>query len=72
MSKLPSLSYREVAEKLKRAGFVYVRTGKHDVYANKARNVTIPLPRHSGDVPKGTLRAIIRESGFTVAEFLSL
>mgnify|MGYP001608909376 CR=1 FL=1 len=72
MSKLPSLSYREVAAKLKHAGFVYIRTGKHDVYVNKERNITIPLPRHSGDMPKGTLRAIIREAGFTVDDFLSL
>ncbi len=46
MSKLPSFSYREVAAKLRRAGFVPVRTGKHDVYVNKAKNVAIPLPHH--------------------------
>lgn len=34
MSRLPSLSYLNVATKLKRAGFIYVRTGKHDVYVN--------------------------------------
>lgn len=71
MSKLPSLSYREVAAKLRRAGFVHVRTGKHDVYVSTAKNVAIPLPHHSGDVPRGTLRAIIREAGLTVDEFLS-
>lgn len=34
--------------------------------------MTIPIPSHPGDVPKGTLRAIIREMGMTVEEFNEL
>jgi len=30
------------------------------------QNVTIPVPRHPGDVPIRTLRAIIREMDVTV------
>jgi len=30
------------------------------------------VPQHPGDVPKGTLRAIIREMGITVEEFNNL
>ena len=66
------MSYRDVATRLKRAGFVCARTSKHDVYVHKAKNVTVPLPRHSGDIPKGMLRAIIKEAGFSVDYFLSL
>ena len=36
------------------------------------KNITVPLPRHSGDMPKGTLRTLIKEIGFSVDEFLSL
>jgi predicted RNA binding protein YcfA (HicA-like mRNA interferase family) len=35
-------------------------------------NVTIPVPRHSGEVPIGTLRAIVREMGMPVEEFNAL
>jgi predicted RNA binding protein YcfA (HicA-like mRNA interferase family) len=35
----------------------------------RARQV---VPIHRGDLPPGTLRAIIREAGLTVQEFLDL
>lgn len=72
MTKLPVLSYRELAKKLRRAGFEYVRTGRHEVYYDKSKNLTIPIPHHSGDVPKGLLRAIINQAGLTVEEFVKL
>jgi len=34
--------------------------------------VTVIVPMHAGDLPRGTLRAIIREAGLTDAEFLDL
>ena len=37
-----------------------------------AKNITIPVPRHPGDVPIGTLRAIIREMDISIEEFNSL
>ena len=36
------------------------------------KNLTIPVPRHPGDVPKGTLRSIIREMQMSVEEFNAL
>jgi predicted RNA binding protein YcfA (HicA-like mRNA interferase family) len=69
MPKLIPISYRELARKLKRAGYVEIRTSRHSVYYLAARNLTIPVPRHPGDVPKGTLRAIVREMGISPDEF---
>ena len=37
-----------------------------------AKNVTIPVPSHPGDVPIGTLRAIVREMDVSVDEFNNL
>ncbi|MCX7002016.1 MAG: type II toxin-antitoxin system HicA family toxin [bacterium] len=58
--------------KLRRAGYREIRTNRHPVYYLEEQNVTIPVPRHPGDVPIGTLRAIIREMDVTVEEFNAL
>jgi predicted RNA binding protein YcfA (HicA-like mRNA interferase family) len=72
MPKLARISYRELASKLKRAGYREIRTSRHPVYYLAVLDVTIPVPRHPGDVPIGTLRAIVREMGLSVEEFNSL
>jgi predicted RNA binding protein YcfA (HicA-like mRNA interferase family) len=72
--RLPSLTAREVMRALGRAGFVISRTsGSHCRFVHSthpARKVTVPV--HSGDLKRGTLRAIIAQAGMTVAEFLTL
>jgi predicted RNA binding protein YcfA (HicA-like mRNA interferase family) len=72
MPKLIPISHRELARKLKRAGYVEIRTSRHPVYYLASKNLTIPVPNHPGDVPKGTLRAIVREMGVGVEEFNKL
>ena len=72
MPKLVPISYRELARKLRRAGSLEIRTSRHPVYYLAERNLTIPVPRHPGEVPKGTLRAVVREMGIDVEEFNSL
>lgn len=72
MPKLVPISHRELARKLTRAGFIIIRTRRHPVYYSAEKDLTIPIPSHPGDVPKGTLRTIIREMGFTVEEFIQL
>ena len=72
MPKLVRISYRELALKLKRAGYEEIRTSRHPVYYQAERDVTIPVPRHHWDIPIGTLRAIIREMGLTIAELNDL
>lgn len=72
--RLPTLTARDVIRALNRAGFVVSRTsGSHsrliDV-TDPVRKVTVPV--HSGDLKRGTLRAIIAQAGMTVAEFLAL
>ena len=72
MPKLTRVSHRELASKLRRAGYVEIRTTRHPVYYLEDRNITVPVPRHPGDVPIGTLRAIVREMGVSVEEFNDL
>lgn len=72
--RLPALTARDVMRALARAGFVVSRTsGSHCRFIHETdptRKVTVPV--HSGDLKRGTLRAIIAQAGMTVAEFLAL
>jgi predicted RNA binding protein YcfA (HicA-like mRNA interferase family) len=72
MPKLVPISHRELARKLRRAGFAEIRTRRHPVYYSAEQDLTIPIPMHPGDVPKGTLRSIIREMRITVEDFNAL
>jgi predicted RNA binding protein YcfA (HicA-like mRNA interferase family) len=72
--RLPALGAREVIRALQSAGFVISRTsGSHCRLVHSSdpsRKVTIPM--HTGDLRRGTLRAIISQAGLTVAEFIAL
>jgi predicted RNA binding protein YcfA (HicA-like mRNA interferase family) len=72
MVRLARVSYRELAAKLRRAGYEEIRTSRHPVYYLAEKNTTIPVPKHRGEVPIGTLRAIVREMGLSAEEFNAL
>jgi len=72
--RLPALTARQVIRALERAGFAVSRTsGSHCRLihgTDPTRKVTVPV--HRGDLKRGTLRAIIAQSGMTVSQFLAL
>jgi predicted RNA binding protein YcfA (HicA-like mRNA interferase family) len=72
--RLPALTARDVIRALGRAGFEVSRTsGSHCRLIHSTdptRKVTVPV--HSGDLKRGTLRAIVAQAGMTVSEFLKL
>jgi len=75
MTRLPSLTARDVIKKLKRVGFVFDRQakGSHEIWYNSVTKRRTTIPNHPGvDIPKVTLRAVIKEAGLTVEEFLEL
>ncbi len=71
MSRLPVLSGREVLKALSRLGY-YVRDqrGSH-VHLRHPTRPPLTIPMHP-EIDRGTLRAIIRDAGLTVDEFLEL
>jgi predicted RNA binding protein YcfA (HicA-like mRNA interferase family) len=75
MKKLPVLSGRDVVRALERAGFVTVRiSGSHHRMQHRddpARATTVPVHANR-DLPRGTLRDIIDQTGLTVEEFVDL
>ncbi len=72
MSNLPVLKPSDVIRKLRKAGFVFDRhaKGSHEMWYNPDTRKRTVVPNHPGkDIPKGTLRAIIQQAGFTIDEF---
>jgi len=74
MGRLSGFKYREVIKRLKKYGFTFYRqaAGSHEIWYNQKTKKFTTIPNHPGDIPEGTLRAIIRESGIDVEEFLNI
>jgi predicted RNA binding protein YcfA (HicA-like mRNA interferase family) len=74
MALLRELDYREVVERLRALGFRFYRRGKgsHELWVRDADGRVVPVPNHPGKpIRKGTVRAIIREVGVSVEEFMA-
>lgn len=73
MSTLPRISGREAVAVFRRLGYEVDRQkGSHIILRHSAppfRRLTVPDHR---EIAKGTLRALIREAGITVEEFVAL
>ena len=72
MTELASLKPIVVIRKLRKAGFIFDRhaKGSHEIWYNPITRRRTVIPNHPGkDIPKGTLRAIIEQSGLSIEEF---
>lgn len=65
------MTYRELVKKLRAAGFEFDRSaaGSHEIWYNPDTRLRTTVPNHTGDIPKGTLRAVIRQIGLSKKEF---
>ena len=75
MARLRHWSYRQVRRKLKAAGFVEVgQRGSHVKFLKTSTDGTrvAIVPRHSADIPPGTLRSILNQAGLTPDQFEKL
>ena len=69
MSKLPTVSGKKCIKVLEKFGFVVFRKrGSHVtlIRENPPNQTTVPLHR---ELDRGTLRAILRQTGISVEEF---
>ena len=72
MPKLPAVSGRDVVNALSQIGFEFKRqVGSHMILKRQLDGKRLAIPNHR-EIPKGTLRAIIRQAGLTVDEFVAL
>ena len=68
MPALRELNYPEVVRRLRHLGFRFYRHGKgsHELWVRDSDGRVVPVPHFR----KGTVRAIIREVGVSVAGFM--
>jgi predicted RNA binding protein YcfA (HicA-like mRNA interferase family) len=72
MSKLPVLSGRNCIKALAKAGFYFKRQeGSHVSLRRDEPFCQLVVPLHK-ELDRGTLRAIIRQAGIPVDEFIKL
>ncbi len=73
MGRLAGFKYRQIVKKLKKLGFGFDRqaAGSHEIWFNPTTNNYTTIPNHPGDMPEGTLKAILRQAGVTTDQFLN-
>ena len=73
MGRLAGFKYREIIKKLKKFGFEFYRqaAGSHEIWYCKNKKRFTTIPNHPGDMPEGTLRAILKQADIATEEFLS-
>jgi len=73
MGRLSGFKYREIIRRLKRFGFEFDRqaTGSHEIWFNSETGRYTTVPNHPGDMPEGTLRAILNQAEITPDEFIT-
>ncbi len=60
------MTFKELERLLKADGWFRVSTrGSHYYYAHLYKPGKLTVPSHSGDLPKGTLHAILRQANLT-------
>ncbi|MEA3476411.1 MAG: type II toxin-antitoxin system HicA family toxin [Candidatus Cloacimonadota bacterium] len=70
MSKLPKISGCQCVNALEKMGFYFKRQhGSHIILRRDKPFAQIVVPDHK-ELDRGTLRAIIRQSGLTIDEFI--
>jgi predicted RNA binding protein YcfA (HicA-like mRNA interferase family) len=72
VGRLAGFRYREIVRKLKSCGFQFDRqaAGSHEIWFNPVSNQYTTIPNHPGDMPEGTLRAILKQAGIDPEDFL--
>jgi len=72
MGRLSGFNYRKITKRLRKLGFLFDRqaAGSHEIWHNPATGKYTTIPNHPGDMPEGTLRAILKQAGISPDEFL--
>jgi predicted RNA binding protein YcfA (HicA-like mRNA interferase family) len=73
MGQLSGFTYRDIVQRLKVFGFSFLRqaAGSHEIWYNKSTGRYTTIPNHTGDMPQGTLRAILKQAGISAEDFIN-
>lgn len=74
MGRLAGFRYGEITRRLKVFGFAFDRqaAGSHEIWYNERTGHYTTVPNHPGEMPEGTLRAILKQAGIEPDDFLNL
>lgn len=72
MGRSSGFNYRQIIKRIKAFGFSFDRqaAGSHEIWYNENNGRYTTIPNHPGDMPEGTLRAILRQAGIDPRDFL--
>lgn len=72
MGRLSGFTYRDIIKKIKKLGFQFDRQakGSHEIWWNPKTKNRTTIPNHPGDIPEGTLKAILKQADITDNDFL--
>ena len=73
MGRLAGFKYRQIVKKLKKLGFEFDRqaAGSHEIWFNPVTEKYTTIPNHPGDMPEGTLKAILKQANIAPDQFLN-
>jgi predicted RNA binding protein YcfA (HicA-like mRNA interferase family) len=73
MGQLAGFRYRDIIARLRKFGFEFHRqaAGSHEIWHNPTTGHFTTIPNHPGDMPEGTLRAILKQAGVSPDAFLA-
>ncbi|MBK7265736.1 MAG: type II toxin-antitoxin system HicA family toxin [Ignavibacteriales bacterium] len=74
MGRLSGFKYRQIVKKLKKFGFIFYRqaAGSHEIWYQPIHKKYTTIPNHPGDMPEGTLAAILKQADVSVDDFLNV
>jgi len=72
MGRLAGFRYREIVKRIKAFGFAFDRqaAGSHEIWHNPVTDRYTTIPNHPGEMPEGTLRAILKQADISPEDFL--
>jgi predicted RNA binding protein YcfA (HicA-like mRNA interferase family) len=74
VGRLAGFRHHDVARRPRKLGFSFDRqaAGSHEIWHNPTTGRYTTVPNHPGDLPEGTLRAILKQADLAVDEFLAV
>ena len=72
MGRLAGYTYRDITKRIRKMGFRFYRqaAGSHEIWYNSQTHRFTTIPKHTGDLPEGTLRAILKQADISVNRFV--
>lgn len=72
MGAVAGFRHRDIVKRLEQLGLEFHRqaAGSHEIWFNPAFGRYTTIPNHPGEMPEGTLRAILKQAGIDPQVFL--